>query len=50
MPGHCIDVTLAEFEQTINNDFIQFEVELLNGIYYFSRESNKLGIIFEQFL
>ena len=42
---HCFDVTLSDFEQTINNDFIQLEAEWLNNINYFSRESNKFGII-----
>ena len=45
-PEHCFDVTLADFEQIINNDFTQLEVEWLNDINYFSRESNKFGIIF----
>ena len=26
-PLHCFDVTLAEFEQVMNNDFMQLEVE-----------------------
>ena len=26
-PEHCFDVTLADFEQIINNDFIQLEAE-----------------------
>ena len=26
-PGHCFDVALANFEQIINNDFIQLEAE-----------------------
>ena len=24
---HCLEVTVANFEQIINNDFIQFEAE-----------------------
>ena len=31
-PEHCFDVTLADFEQIINNDFIQLEAEWLNDI------------------
>ena len=27
VPEHCFDVTLAEFEQIISNDFIQLEAE-----------------------
>ena len=45
-PEHCFDVTLADFEQIINNDFIQLEAQRLNDINYFSRESNRFGIIF----
>ena len=45
-PEHCFDVTLADFEQIINNDFIQLQAELLNDINYFSSKSNKFGIIF----
>ena len=26
-PLHCFDVTLAEFEQVMNNDFMQLEAE-----------------------
>ena len=43
---HCFAVTLADFEQIINNDLIQLEAEWWNGINYFSRESKKFGIIF----
>ena len=49
MPKHCFDVTLADFEQIINNNFIQFEAEQLNDINYSSRESNKFGIILHNF-
>ena len=45
-PEHCFGVTLADFEQIINIDFMQLEAERLNDITYFSRESNKFGIIF----
>ena len=45
-PEHCFDVTLADFEQIINNDFSKLEIEWLKDINYFSRESNKFGIIF----
>ena len=45
VPEHCSDVTLADFEQIIKNDLTQLEAELLNDINYFSRESNKFGII-----
>ena len=45
-PEHCFDVTLADFEQIINNDLIQLEDEWLNDINYFSRELKKFGIIF----
>ena len=38
------DVTLADFEPMIDNDFIQLEAEWLNDINFFSRKSNKLGI------
>ena len=41
-PEHRFVVTLADFEQIINNDFMQ----LLNKINCFSRESNKSGITF----
>ena len=43
---HCFDVTLAAFEWIINNEFIQLKSEWLNDVNYFSRESNKFGIIF----
>ena len=43
---HCFDVTLAKIEQIINTDCMQLEAEWLNVINYFSRESNKFGIIF----
>ena len=46
VPERCFDVTLADFEQIINNDFMQSGAEWLNDINYFSRESNKFGIIF----
>ena len=46
-PEHCFDVTLADFEQIINNDFIQSKDEGLNDLNYFPRESNKFGIIFQ---
>ena len=49
-PEHCFDVTLADFEQIVNNDFIKLEAELLNDINYFSREPSKSGITFAQFL
>ena len=29
---HCFDFTLADFEQIIDNDFIQLEAEWLNDI------------------
>ena len=45
-PEHCFDHILADFEQIINNDFIQLEAEILNDINYFSCELNKFGIIF----
>ena len=45
-PEHCFGFTLADFEQIINNDFIQLEAKLLDGINYLFRESNKSGIIF----
>ena len=45
-PVHCFDVTLAEFEQVMNNDFMQLEAEWLNDINYFCRKSNKFGIVF----
>ena len=45
-PAHCVDVNLAEFEQIINNDFIQLEAAWLNDINYISSDSNKLGTIF----
>ena len=31
-----IEIALADFEQIINNDFIQLEAEWLNAIHYFS--------------
>ena len=31
-PEHCFDFTLADFEQIIDNDFIQLEAEWLNDI------------------
>ena len=31
-PEHCFDLTLADFEQIIDNDFIQLEAEWLNDI------------------
>ena len=43
---HCFDITLAEFDQIINNDFIQLEIEWLNDTNYFSWESNKFRVIF----
>ena len=45
-PEHCLDVTLGDFEQIINNDSIQLQAEWLNDINYFSRESNEFGTIF----
>ena len=27
VPEHCFDSTLADFEQIINNDFIEWEAE-----------------------
>ena len=45
-PKHCFDFALAGFEQIINNDFIKLEAEWLNDINYWSRKSNKFGIIF----
>ena len=33
-PEHFFDVTLADFEQIINNDFIQLEAKLLNDIIF----------------
>ena len=44
-PEHYFDIILADFEKIINNDFMQLEDEWLNNIKYFSRESNKFGII-----
>ena len=49
VPEHCFDTTLADFEQIINNNFIQFEAEQLNDSNYSSRESNKFGIILHNF-
>ena len=49
-PEHYFDVTVAGLEQIIDNDFIQLEAEWLNDVKYFSRDSNKIGIIFVQFL
>ena len=46
---HCFDVTLADFEQKIN-DFMQLEAKSLNEINHFSGESNKFRITFVQFL
>ena len=49
VPEHCFDFTLADFEQIINNDFIEWEAEWLNGINYFSSELNKFGIFLLKF-
>ena len=42
VPEHCFDVTLANFEEIINNDFIQLEAELLSDINYFSQEVKQI--------
>ena len=34
---HCFDVTLANFEEIINNDFMQLKAEWLSDINYFSQ-------------
>ena len=39
--SNCFEVTSVDFEQIINNDFIQLEAELLNYIKYFLRETKK---------
>ena len=46
---NIFDFTLADFEQIINNDFIEWEAEWLNGINYFSSELNKFGIFLLKF-
>ena len=42
MPKHCFDVTLADFEQIINNNFIQLEAEWLNDINIFPGSQTNL--------
>ena len=37
---HCFDVTLADFEQIINNDFMQLKGELLKDINYSMKQTN----------
>ena len=37
---HCFDVTLADFEQIINNDFMQLKAELLKDINYSMNQTN----------
>ena len=34
VPKHCFGVTLADFEQIINSDIIQFEAEWLNDNHF----------------
>ena len=42
-PEHCFDVTLADFEQIINNDyFMQLEAEWLNDINHFPESQTNL--------
>ena len=40
MPKHCFDITLADFEQIMNNDFIQLEADQLNDIIFPESQSN----------
>ena len=37
---HCFDVTLADFEQITNNDFMQLKAELLKDINYSMNQTN----------
>ena len=41
-PNHCFDVVLADFEQILNNDFIQLEAEWLNDINIFPGSQTNL--------
>ena len=41
-PEHCFDVTLADFEQIINNDIMQMEAEWLNDINHFPESQTNL--------
>ena len=50
MPDHCSDFTLTDFEQIINTKFMQLKAKWLNDINYFSRESEKFGIVFLSFI
>ena len=48
MPKHCLGVALGDYEQIINNGFVQLEAEWLNDI-FFSRESRNLGLFLRDF-